>query len=115
MKLIEIAKFTNNVAEMSAFYKRLLNAEPVAESPDMAIYISGDTKIFIHKLYKPAESDLPPENHIAFAVENVQNTCEQLQKQGLTIEFPPKDYYWGKSAYLRDPDGQLIEITKSQT
>jgi len=25
----------------------------------------------------------------------------------------PKDYYWGRSAYLRDPDGHLVEITKA--
>lgn len=113
MKLIEIAKFTNNVFEMSAFYKKLLNAEPIAESPDMAIYMNGDTKIFIHKIYEPAADDLSPENHIAFAVDDVDQVCEELQKQGLKIEILPKDYYWGKSAYLRDPDGQLIEITKS--
>lgn len=113
MKLTEIAKFTNNVSEMSAFYKQLLNAEPIAESPDMAIYMSGDTKIFIHKLYEPTGDDLPPENHIAFAVEDVDKVCEELQKQGLKIEIQAKDYYWGRSAYLRDPDDQLIEITKS--
>jgi hypothetical protein len=32
-------------------------------------------------------------------------------KQGLTLEVAPKDYYWGRSAYLRDPDRHLVEIT----
>jgi hypothetical protein len=31
------------------------------------------------------------------------------------MEVSPKDYYWGRSAYLRDPDGQLIEITHSSS
>ncbi len=114
MKLIEIAKFTDHVAEVSAFYRNLLGVDPVAESPDMAIFMNGDTKIFIHKLYEQGAEDLPPENHIAFAVEDVDQTCSKLQAHGLTVEVPPKDYYWGRSAYLRDPDGQLIEITKSQ-
>lgn len=26
------------------------------------------------------------------------------------MDTMPKDYYWGRSAYLPDPDGQLIEI-----
>ncbi|NJN80195.1 MAG: VOC family protein [Anaerolineales bacterium] len=115
MKLIEIAKFTNNVSELSTFYRTLLNAEPVTESLDMAIFMAGETKIFIHKMYQQGADDLPPENHIAFAVDDVDKTCDDLQKQGLKIEILPKDYYWSRSAYLRDPDGQLIEITKSQT
>lgn len=113
MKLIEIAKFTNNVAEMAVFYRRLLGAEPVAESPDMAIFMNGETKIFIHKLYEQGPDDLPPENHIAFAVNDVDAKCAELEKQGLKMEIPPKDYYWSRSAYLRDPDGRLIEITHS--
>ncbi len=112
MNLIEIAKFTDNVAEMSAFYRKLLGSEPVAESPDMAIFMNGSTKIFIHKLYQAGEGELPPENHIAFAVADVDKTISDLQTHGLRVEIAPKDYYWGRSAYLRDPDGQMIEITQ---
>jgi len=114
MKLIEIAKFTHDVAGMAAFYRNLLGAEPVAESPDMAIFMTGETKIFIHKLYKQGPDDLKPENHIAFEVEDVDQTCASLQVQGVGLEIPPRDYYWGRSAYLRDPDSSLIEITRSQ-
>jgi len=32
--------------------------------------------------------------------------------EGLKVDIPPHDYYWGRSAYLRDPDGSLIEVTK---
>ena len=111
MKLVELAHFTDNVAAMSDFYRALLGAEPVAASEDMAIFMNGDTKIFIHRKYPPSEGELPPENHTAFAVEDVDAMCNDLTRQGLTLEIPPKDYYWGRSAYLRDPDGNLIEIT----
>lgn len=113
MRLIEVAKFTGQVADMAAFYRKLLGAEPIAESPDMAIFMSGGTKIFIHKLYEPAGEDLPPEDHVAFAVEDVDKKVAELQAQGFKVEVQPKDYYWGRSAYLRDPDGQLIELAKS--
>ena len=115
MKLHELAYFTDNVKRMADFYRGLLGAEAVAQSDDMAIFLSGGTKIFIHRNYPPSEGDLPPNNHVAFAVDDVDAVCDNLTKQGLTIEIPPKDYYWGRSAYLRDPDGHQVEITKAGT
>ncbi|MBL8061724.1 MAG: VOC family protein [Anaerolineales bacterium] len=112
MKLIEIAKFTDKVAEVSSFYRQFLGVKPVAASPDMTIFINDGVKIFIHKIYEAGTGDLPPEDHFAFAVEDVDKTCEDLQTRGLMVETPPNDYYWGRSAYLRDPDGQLIELTQ---
>lgn len=38
---------------------------------------------------------MTPNNHIAFAVEEVDGTCEMLMTQELIMEIPPKDYYWG--------------------
>ena len=112
MKLIELAYFTDNVKGMSDFYRNLLRAEPAAQSDDMAIFMSGETKIFIHRKYSPSDDELPPENHVAFEVEDVDVTCNALMGQGLTLEVAPQDYYWGRSAYLRDPDGNMVEITK---
>jgi catechol 2,3-dioxygenase-like lactoylglutathione lyase family enzyme len=112
MKLVELAYFTDNVETMENFYRNLLGVEPVARSNDMAIFMSGYTKIFIHRKYVPEAGELPADNHIAFAVEDVDATCETLIKQELTLEVPPQDYYWGRSAYLRDPDGHMVEITK---
>jgi catechol 2,3-dioxygenase-like lactoylglutathione lyase family enzyme len=113
VRLAEIARFTDDVAGMAAFYRRLLAAEPVAESDGMAIFLVGETKLFIHRAYTPSEGDLPPENHVAFAVSDVDATCRELTAGGLALEVAPKDYYWGRSAYLRDPDGCLLELTQS--
>jgi catechol 2,3-dioxygenase-like lactoylglutathione lyase family enzyme len=112
MKLTEIAYFSENVAEMATFYRSLLGSNPVAESADMAIFMVGHTKIFIHRTYEQGEGDLPPENHQAFTVEDVDASCRALTEQGLTIEVAPNDYYWGRSAYLRDPDGHMIELNQ---
>ena len=111
MKLIEVAYFTNDVAEMTEFYGALLGVDPVIKYDGMAIFMAGDTKIFIHRTYESTEGELPPENHIAYQVKDVDETCNSLTEQGLKLVFPPKDYYWGRAAYLRDPDGHLIEIT----
>jgi len=46
--------------------------------------------------------------------EDMDGVCQTLVKQGLVMEIPPKDYYWGRSAYLRDPDGHQVEITREE-
>ncbi|HLO17144.1 MAG TPA: VOC family protein [Anaerolineales bacterium] len=112
MKLAEIAFFTDHVSPMTDFYGRLLGSEPVARSETMAIFFTNETKLFIHYKYAPKEGELPPEDHHAFIVEDVDMICEQLIAQGLTLEIPPREFYWGRSAYLRDPDGHQIEITQ---
>lgn len=109
-KLVEIAKFSKNVSALADFYEKLLGAAPIARSEDMAIFMLGDTKLFLHHHYEQEEGQLPPEDHIAFEVEDVDAACKELAEQGLKIEVEPQDYYWGRSAYLRDPDGQLIEL-----
>ena len=113
MQLTEIAYFTKDVKKTSEFYKTLLGSEPVAQSEEMSIFMVGGTKIFIHRDYEPGEDELPPENHIAFTVPDVDVTCQQLAHRGISIEVQPVEYYWGKSAYLRAPNGQLIELIEA--
>ncbi len=113
-KLTEISFFTENVAAMAKFYEDFFGLAPVAASEGMAIFMQGETKIFIHETYTPKEADLPPENHFAFTVENVEKSCQEMIKQGYQIEVPGKEYYWGYSAYLRDPDGHLLELIQAE-
>ena len=113
-KLIEVAKFTKNIDQMSAFYENLLGSAPVVRTEGMAIFMLGEVKLFLHKLYEPKEGELPPENHLAFEVTDLAQACDDSIKAGLMIEVPPKEYYWGKSAYLRDPDGQMIELIEAE-
>ncbi len=110
--LSEIAFFTDNVDKMATFYEQFLGAEPVARSEGMAIFMMNETKLFIHRTYVVAEGELPPENHMAFTVTNVDTAVSELEARGLMLEIPPEDYYWGRSAYLRDPDGHLWELTQ---
>lgn len=110
--LSEIAFFTDNVDSMAIFYERFLGAEPVARSEGMAIFMMNETKLFIHQTYEIKEGELPPENHMAYTVGDVDAAVSELESRGLSLEIPPEDYYWGRSAYLRDPDGHLWELTQ---
>ena len=45
--------------------------------------------------------------HLAFAVDNIYETCEQLMKAGVTINRPPRE---GRMAFVRSPDNISIEL-----
>lgn len=45
--------------------------------------------------------------HLAFGVDNIYDTCEHLQKMGISILRPPKDGYM---AFIKSPDGISVEL-----
>lgn len=112
MRLSELAYFTDDVRAMVSYYRTLLGVEPAAEAEGMAIFELGPVKMIIHQTYAPAEGELSPRDHIAYAVEDVDATCADLAKQGVVIDVPPRDFDWGRAAYLTDPDGHHIELVQ---
>ena len=48
--------------------------------------------------------------HLAYAVDNIYDTCAALQKAGVTINRPPRD---GHMAFVRSPDNVSIEILQA--
>lgn len=113
-KLIELARFTPDVVSTTDFYRQLLGHAPDRQFEGMAEFELGDVTLRIHKTYEAQGNDLPAEDHIAFAVENLEKACREAEASGLKLEAPPRSYEWGKSAYLRDPDGRLIELHEQQ-
>ncbi len=110
MKLSEIAIFTDRVDGTVDFYERLLGVPPTHREEGLAIFESGDVHILIHMNYEPVDGQPPCENHTAFAVENLEAAVANLSSRGIKVEIPPHDYDWGRSAYLRDPEGRLLEL-----
>ena len=45
--------------------------------------------------------------HLAYSVENIYETCDNLMKKGVTINRPPRD---GNMAFIKSPDGISIEL-----
>lgn len=45
--------------------------------------------------------------HLAYRVDNIYDTCQQLMDSGVTINRPPRD---GHMAFVRSPDGISIEL-----
>jgi len=45
--------------------------------------------------------------HLAYAVENIYETCQKLMDAGVTINRPPRD---GRMAFIRSPDNVSVEL-----
>ena len=45
--------------------------------------------------------------HLAYAVDNIYETCQRLMDKGVTINRPPRD---GNMAFVRSPDNISIEL-----
>ncbi|MDG2140067.1 MAG: VOC family protein [Gammaproteobacteria bacterium] len=48
--------------------------------------------------------------HLAYSVENIYKTCQNLLANGVTINRPPRD---GRMAFIRSPDNISIELIQN--
>ena len=112
-RLGEVALFTDDVAGASAFYRGLIGAEPVADWPGGAIFAVGDGKLLVHERAAASLDGPPNEDHFAIVVDDLDETCAALCRTASGLLVEPRDYPWGRSAYLRDPDGRLVELAQS--
>ena len=48
--------------------------------------------------------------HLAYAVDNIYDTCKAFIAHGVTINRPPRD---GRMAFIRTPDGISIELLQA--
>jgi catechol 2,3-dioxygenase-like lactoylglutathione lyase family enzyme len=109
-RIAEVALFTTDVPRMIEFYERLLGEAPRSRSESHAYFDVGETVIFIHLVtHDDVGHDAPGGDHVAIAVPDQDALSEQLRAQGHSVTGP-KVYDWGRSAYVRDPDGRTIEL-----
>jgi catechol 2,3-dioxygenase-like lactoylglutathione lyase family enzyme len=111
--LSEIALFTDDVEATSAFYRGLLHSDPLTEWPGGALFGVGDGKLLVHERAAGMGGGPPNEDHFAIAVTDLDGSCAALAASGCTFLVAPRDYPWGRSAYLRDPDGRLVELAQA--
>ena len=48
--------------------------------------------------------------HLAYRVDNIYETCQRLQDNGVTINRPPRD---GHMAFVKSPDGISVELLQN--
>ncbi len=110
--LVEVAFFTTQPDEVIAYYAKLFGSDPAVSAPGMAIFIAGKLKMLIHFKSEDDQKIPPDEDHIAFSAVDLEAAFQSMVEAGATVVAPPRDYDWGRSAYLRDPDGRLVELQR---
>lgn len=70
----------------------------------LASFSLDKIRFFIHKKVKTNEEFPFSEDHFEFEVKNVDEEVQKLVKEGFKLIKEPKNYFWGRSAFLRDPE-----------
>lgn len=109
-RLTELALFTSDVPGVTAFYERVLGIAPADRSDDHAVLVLGELVLRIHVAVEPAPGDPPAGDHVAFTVDELDDRAVELAAAGIALDGP-RDLPWGRSAYVRDPDGRLVELS----
>jgi catechol 2,3-dioxygenase-like lactoylglutathione lyase family enzyme len=104
------------------FYTEVLGLRLGHRSGDYAQLATGATRVGLYKrdamsktlgmqLKKPAQD--APGFEIGFKVSDVDAAFSELVGRGASPAMPPTTRPWGqRTAYVRDPDGHLIELAQ---
>jgi catechol 2,3-dioxygenase-like lactoylglutathione lyase family enzyme len=111
--VVEVAIFTDDVEAVRAFYESVLGVAPAADWPGGAVFSAGDVKLLVHERAATTADGPANEDHVAFSVADVDRACDELRADGIDVLGAPRDYPWGRSAYLRDPDGRMLELSQA--
>ena len=105
-----------------AFYTGVLGIALSHRSGGYAQLVTGPTRLALYTrehmaatLDQPIER--PPRNapgfEIGFLVANVDEAWDAITEAGAEPVKAPTDRFWGqRTAYVRDPDGHLIELVQ---
>jgi catechol 2,3-dioxygenase-like lactoylglutathione lyase family enzyme len=120
MKLTHVCLITPQFDRMREFYRRLLHLEPKEFQED---YVEFQTPGAIISLYEEASFAQTVPGYVPkpgaggmmleIQVANVDQEFRRLHTLGFNkdIIMPPTTFPWGnRSTYLRDPDGNLINL-----
>ena len=114
MHVAEIALFTDDVEAVSAFYGDLTGCATGGG-------VAGRSGLRGRRSRRSSStSDLPRCRTVRRTrttsrsrYDDLDASYEALRAQRLDVLVEPRDYPWGRSAYLRDPDGRLVELARA--
>jgi len=119
IKAHHVALKVKDVASSKAFYTETLGFRVAARIPGKEIYFIdiGGTTIELMAGSGDEGEDAQARGfvHLAFEVDDVDATYEQLCAKGVEFTTPPKSVGDIRLSFFKDPDGNLLELFKSPT
>ena len=121
MKYLHTMVRVQNIDESLAFYcdklgLQLLNRYDSEQGRFSLIFLAapGDDDAQVELTYNWDGDTLGEGSrnfgHLAYAVDNIYETCQHLIDGGVTINRPPRD---GRMAFVRSPDNISVELLQS--
>jgi lactoylglutathione lyase len=112
----------DDVERALGFYSGLLGLPLGHRSGPYAQLDTGATRVALYERsamagtlgreLKPPSSDAPA-FELGFKVDDCDAAYDSLVAAGATPAVPPTDRAWGqRTAYVRDPDGHLVELAE---
>lgn len=128
MNVIHTRLLISNFAECFRFYRDVMGFKvswgdendtyasftaAEGKEPMLAIFGRAEMADVIGTTGLPFDAPCQDRAVLVVGVEDVDEACLQLKSRGVRFVVEPADYPdWGmRAAYLRDPDGNLIELT----
>jgi catechol 2,3-dioxygenase-like lactoylglutathione lyase family enzyme len=125
MRVLRLDHLVLTVASVPAtldFYENVLGLRPLSFGDGRRALAFGDQKINLHqadRLFEPkATLPTPGSADLCFIVDDIEAAARRLAERGVRLEEGPvaRTGALGPilSLYLRDPDGNLIELSEYQ-
>ena len=115
-----ITLFVEDVAMAKAFYLKVFAGPVVFEDADSAVFKIGGTLVNLLNVIEARELIAPAQvarreagarAQLTITVDDVDATCAELVRRGVTLLNGPMDRPWGiRTASFADPGGHIWEI-----
>ncbi len=122
MKYLHVMVRVKDLDASMHFYRDLLGLEEIKRHESEGgrytlVYLAapGQHETPLELTYNwDGDAALPSDSrhfgHLAYEVENIYETCQFLQDNGVVISRPPRD---GRMAFVRSPDNISIELLQA--
>jgi catechol 2,3-dioxygenase-like lactoylglutathione lyase family enzyme len=110
MALSEITYFSEDVERTVELYETVFGTGPAVRDEGIALFELGETTLMIHEATESEAGRPPNEDHPAVTGEDLGGRLAALVGAGFDGVSEPEEYRWGRTAYVRDPDGRLVEL-----